>query len=514
MALLPPNMDYSDRDFESLRARLFDLIPSVFPKWTASQVHNFGNLIVEAHCFVGDVLNFYQDQQAPEGRWTTVQMRKNMIALAKLVSEVLFGRVAATADVTLTITNAADLTGLVVPVATPVVVGTTAITSPVNGEIQDVISFDLSLGETSKTFGWEHSETQTPYTVASSGKATQKILLPFSPVLVQSVGVSTPTQGPWTRVDTFYGTGPNDPVFKALLDQNDYCQVVFGNGKNGVVPVGNVTHVYKTGGGPSGNVEAGSLTKIQGDFQDTEGRKAIVVSTNAVDAEGGLGREEVEAGRERIPRSVRVSDRTVAREDYEINAERVEEVGRSLMLTSNEDPTILENRGKLFIIPKTGGTPSQSILDDVYQMCTVLFPNTVTFQLDVLAAVYLTVNVEVIIYLQTNRQNSSTWASDAKAAVVEALEDYFEPMLADGTKNTNVDFGYYYRDEDDNPAGEVAWSDVANVIRDQRTYVRKIDPGPNGLLLNGLRGDIGISNWLFPELGTVKVINGATGTEI
>ena len=83
MAILPPSTDYSDRDFESLRARLFDLIRSVYPKWTADQVQNFGNLITEAHCFVGDVVNFYQAQQAPEGRWSTVQMRKNIVPVTK-----------------------------------------------------------------------------------------------------------------------------------------------------------------------------------------------------------------------------------------------------------------------------------------------------------------------------------------------------------------------------------------------------------------------------------------------
>ncbi len=34
MALLPDSVDYTDRDFDSIRARLIALLKSVFPDWT------------------------------------------------------------------------------------------------------------------------------------------------------------------------------------------------------------------------------------------------------------------------------------------------------------------------------------------------------------------------------------------------------------------------------------------------------------------------------------------------
>jgi hypothetical protein len=509
MTLFPSSLDYSDRDFESLNARVFDLITSVFPTWTADQVHNFGNVLVDSFCFVGDVLNFYQDQQAREGRFEFVQLRRNMQALAKLINYYLPGRQAATADVVLTITNPDQLTGTVSAAITPTILGTRAVTDPVRGEIQGAVTFNIGAGEIEKTFSWEHSITQTPFVVASSGKANQRILAPFGPFLEGTDEVDTPTQGPWVRVDSLYGSGPNDPHYRLLLDQNDRGEFVFGDGKNGVVPVGDITMDYKTGGGPNGNVEAGSLTKLETSFADTEGNTAHVVATNAVDAEGGLGREEVEAARINAPESLRVLTRTVAREDYEINAKRVPAVGRALMLTSNEDVGISENRGKLFIIPATGGDASQVILDAVDNIITVLYPKTVTFQVDVLTAVYLQISVEARIYLRHGVQ-----PSDAKKAVNDALEDFFEPMLANGTENPNVDFGWNYKDVDDNPAGEIAWSDVFNVVRDLTTYIRKVDAGSTGFLLNGLRTDVYIPNWKFPSLGQVTVINGDDGTEI
>ncbi len=509
MSILPASMDYSDKDFESLRARIFDLIRSVYPNWTADAIGNFGNILVEGFCFVGDVLNFYQDQQAREGRFGHVQLRKNMIALAKLIGYELPGATAATCDVELTITNADQLVGIVTPSKTPVVVGSRAITSPVKGELQGSVVFDLSSGETSKVFSWRHSITQTPYVVASTGKADQRILMPFGPFLQNTDAVETPTQGPWEKVDSFFNSGPNDAHYRVEVDQNDRAEFIFGDNKNGVIPVGNITCRYEIGGGIAGNVEADALQKVEGTFVDSIGNAAYVTATNAVDAEGGAPREEVEAARVNAPESLRVLSRTVAREDYEINAKRVPGVGRTLMLTSNEEVSIGENRGKLFVIPTTGGTPSSAMIDDVKTMVTITYPNTVTFQLEVLPAVYKAIDVRAVVYLRNNIA-----ASVARAAIVNALEDFFEPMLADGTANPNVDFGWNYKDADDNPAGEVAWSDVFNIVRDLTQYLRKVDAGSSGFTLNGVRDDISIPNWQFPALGNVVIINGDNGTEL
>jgi len=506
-AILPPNIDYSDRDFDSLRARVFDLISSVFPTWTDDAVANFGNVLIEGFCFVGDVLNYYQDNQAREGRFAFVKLRRNMIALTKLIGYTLPGATAATADVTLTVTNPEQLTGAVVPSKTPVIVSTKAITNPIRGEIQDTISFNLDMGQTELTVSWEHSITQSPFVVASSGKADQRILMPFGPFLQNSDSVQTDAQSPWIRVNSFLNSGPNDFHYVISVDQNERAEFRFGDGKTGAIPVGNITMGYKTGGGVSGNVERDALTKLETAFVDSQGNPAYVVASNVYAAEGGTPRQTVNGARLQAPESLRVQNRTVAREDYEINAKRVDSVGRALYLTSDQEPSISENRGKLFVIPTSGGVASQQMLDEVFEMCSVIYPKTVTHQLEVLPAVYKTIDVVAVIYLQPKQV-----PSEAKAAVIAALEDFFEPMLADLTPNPNVDFGYYYRDEDNNSAPEVAWSDVFNVVRDLKQYVRKINP--NSCTLNGLVSDVQFSTWMFPTLGEVTVINGIDNTEI
>src|SRR5574341_105908 len=112
MALLAQATDYTDKDFDSLRLRLQNLVRSVFPEWTDFNVASFGNLLLELYAFVGDVLGFYQDNQARESRIATATQRKNLIALTKLLGFRPAGARAATADVTFTLaaTPAAPVT--------------------------------------------------------------------------------------------------------------------------------------------------------------------------------------------------------------------------------------------------------------------------------------------------------------------------------------------------------------------------------------------------------------------
>src|SRR5699024_3662003 len=54
--ILPPSPDYTDKDFDSLRARLIALIRSVFPDWSDFSGASFGNVLLEMYAFVGDII--------------------------------------------------------------------------------------------------------------------------------------------------------------------------------------------------------------------------------------------------------------------------------------------------------------------------------------------------------------------------------------------------------------------------------------------------------------------------
>lgn len=87
----------------------------------------------------------------------------------------------------------------------------------------------------------------------------------------------------------------------------------------------------QTGGGAAGNVNAGTLTKLDGSFTDDNGGPVSVSATNPQPASGGTERQSIPQIQAPAPESIRVLSRTVSREDLEHNGPR------ALMLTSNED---------------------------------------------------------------------------------------------------------------------------------------------------------------------------------
>lgn len=349
----------------------------------------------------------------------------------------------------------------------------------------------------------EHSESQEKL-FASTGLPNQEVALPASPYLDASAAVAA-GNGDYVEVQNFLGSTATDKHFTVVVDQNDRAAIRFGNGVNGSIPSGTITVRYKSGGGAKGNVNAGTLKKLDGPFTDADGDPVTVSVTNPQPASGGSDRQTVAQIKALAPESIRVLNRTVSREDFEINTRRLSEVARALMLTSNEDAGIGENTGVLFVIPRGGGLPSQALKDAVKDQVTVVFPSTLTFQVSVQDPVYLPVDVQATVFL---RQGANV--AVVRAGILQALADFFAVSLADGTPNPNVEFGFNVKDSEGDPAGEIALSDVFNAVRDV-SGVRKIGDGPDDLLLNGAREDLPIATREFPVLGEVTLINGGTG---
>jgi len=500
MGLLPQATDYTDKDFDSLRLRLQSLVRSAFPDWTDFNVGNFGNILLELYAFVGDVLTFYQDRQARESRLLTATQRKNLIGLCKLLGFRPAGARAATADEVFTLA-APPVADVVLRAGTRVL--TASVTEPVAFQLLADVVIAAGASPAIATGTVEHSEPQDEL-FAATGLPNQEIVLPATPFLDGSA-VVTAGNGSYLEVDNFLGSTATDRHFVVIVDQNDRATLRFGNGINGALPSGTLSVVYKTGGGATGNLNAGTLSKLEGSFTDANGNPVAITATNPQPAAGGTERQTLAQIQALAPESVRVINRTVSREDFEINARRLPAIARALMLTSNEDRGIAANNGILFVVPQGGGLPSQALKDAVLDQVTVVFPCTLTFQVSVQDPVYLLVNVQATIYL---RQGAN--AATVRAAILSALTAFFAVSLPSGSPNPDVDFGWNLKDANGDPAGEVALSDVFDVVRDV-AGVRKIGAGPADFMLNGARADLVLGTREFPALGAVTLLSGDTG---
>jgi hypothetical protein len=500
MAILPPNIDLTDEDFDSLRARLIALIQSVFPDWSDFETASFGNLLIEMYAFVGDVLTFYLDNLARESRLVTATQRKNVIALARMLGYRLHGAGAATAKVAFGLSRV-PTADVVIPAGT--VVRTQEVTEPVRFQLLASVAIPASL-DPPEVFGTvEHSKTYTQL-FDSRGLSGTDLLLDYAPYLDHSA-IVTAGNGAYVEQDSLLNSGPNDRHYMVLVDQNDRATVRFGTGTSGAPPTGTISVVYKTGGGSKGNVDAGRLVVVEGAFSDNHGHPVQVSVTNPEPASGGTERQSVASAKLLAPESLRALNRTVAREDFEINARRVPGVARALMLTSNEDPSIQENSGVLYVVPTGGGMPTPALKNAVFREVTEVRPCTLTFQVSVQNPVYKTVDVEARIYLRQGYDPVSV-----RERIKSRLAEWFRISNPDGTPNANIDFGFNIKDADGNPVGEVALSDVFNVIRDTEG-VRKIGDRHGDLKLNALPADVKLRILELPRLGDVVLRNGDAG---
>ncbi|MFI5301620.1 MAG: baseplate J/gp47 family protein [Polyangiales bacterium] len=504
MALVPPNQDFTSRDFDALRARLIALVQSVFPDWTDFSVASFGNVLIEMYAFVGDVLSFYLDSQARESRLATATQRKNVIALARMLGYRLDGAKAARATVAFSLqaSPGADVT---LPAGT--VVRTQEVTQPVRFEL--VAPVVVAAGASPPlASGVAENSTSCHQRVDARGlgdaSAGVDVTLDRVPYLDGSAHVSA-GNGDFAEVDSLLDSGPNDRDFMVLVDQNDRATLRFGSGVNGAPPTGTIVVRYKTGGGVVGNVDPGRLVVVEGSFADAHGRPARVLVTNQDRAEGGTERQTVAAAKLLAPVSLRALTRSVAREDFEIHARRLPGVARALMLTSNEDPTIPENSGILFIIPTGGGLPTPALKNVVLTQVTETYPCTLTFQVVVQDPIYRPLDISTRVFLRPGAVPSVV-----RDRIRASLAAMFRVTAPDGTPNPSVDFGFNVRDADGNPAGEVAWSDVFDAIC-ETNGVRKMGDGAFDLKINGLPADVQLGLKEFPILRTVTITSGDTG---
>lgn len=89
-------LNYSNKDYESLRRELIARVPQLTDRWTDFNASDLGVVLLELFCGVGDMLAYYLDAQAAEAFLPTARQRQNIINLCKLIHYRLDTPVAAT----------------------------------------------------------------------------------------------------------------------------------------------------------------------------------------------------------------------------------------------------------------------------------------------------------------------------------------------------------------------------------------------------------------------------------
>tara|TARA_Y100000310_G_C20694593_1_gene824664 strand:- start:1390 stop:3615 length:2226 start_codon:yes stop_codon:yes gene_type:complete len=94
-----PKIDYTSKDFTTIRSDLINLIPQVTNKWTDYNASDLGVVLLELFAYMGDIVNTYIDRIANESYLSTAQSRQSIAELVKMLGYELSPMSAAVGDV-------------------------------------------------------------------------------------------------------------------------------------------------------------------------------------------------------------------------------------------------------------------------------------------------------------------------------------------------------------------------------------------------------------------------------
>lgn len=220
---------------------------------------------------------------------------------------------------------------------------------------------------------------------------------------------------PWQLTDSFFNSGPFDPHFTVMIDENDAMTVRFGTGQRGaIVPAGaQVKAIYRVGLGRAGNVGPGALTV------PVTSVAAIAAVSNPFAAEGGAERETLDEAKISGPGRVITQARAVTLQDYELLAKAFPGVAkaRARVALRGGYKVVQVN-----VVPEDAGSvpppmPSADLKASLRQELESRQPVNRMAGVDVRDPTYVPIDISVDAHIRADAS-----ASAVKAAVLAVLE--------------------------------------------------------------------------------------------
>jgi hypothetical protein len=338
------NLDYTDRDYDSIYARLVAAIQSdpVLRDAIDLQGGSPDRLFLVALATQGDRLSYLLNAAANETFLVRARQRDSIIDHARALAYEL--ATAQPARTTLRfILRRTPPEGFTLRAGQVVQSDDGTVSFELDAD-RDVLP-DAGSVDVTATEGRTLTERFVGV-LAAEAPTGQRITLGEAPVII-AAGVAgrfevTVDGVAWERVEHFLDSLPYSRHFRVERDADDRATVIFGDGATGARPgAGSTVQVtYRVGGGIRGNVRRGRLTRLVGAVLTPRGTAVDLAVSNPFDVDTGLDRESVAHARAAAPAALRSTNRSVSREDFALHAEEVPGVVRALCVTRNQDPTL------------------------------------------------------------------------------------------------------------------------------------------------------------------------------
>ena len=335
---LPPAIDYTNKDYASLRQAMLELARYRLPEWTDLSPSDPGVLLVDLFAYMGDIILYYQDRIASELFLHSAAERRSVLNHLRLIGYELSPAMPASATIALTFNAPAQNDPGKVTVPSGAQFATKANGNP--PQIFEYLGPDLTIDLRSAQVqaapgnkvtypSLPLTQSQTVRQVAlgsSTGEPNQSFRIAQSPLTPGTILVEV-NEGagfkPWNRRENllyFAGddgrvtlAGPGSRDFMVRYDEDAIAWVVFGDGVYGAIPPrgnNNIRASFRVGGGAAGNVPAGAIS-------DAKTRIAgLTAVSNPLPAMGGVDPESTDHAVRFGPLAFRSGQRAVTLNDF------------------------------------------------------------------------------------------------------------------------------------------------------------------------------------------------------
>ncbi len=407
-------IDYTSRDFASIRADLVARTQDALPEWNSSSTSDLLMVILEQFAYIGDVQHFYIDRAAAESFLSTAALRSSVLNIAEMLDYTPIAQQAAT--VTLTFTTNANVGTVTIPA------GTQVATAPLNGNQPVYFETDAALvidtaSAQSGTIPATEGRTVTAEAVGSSTGAGNQVFPLAYPRAVHGSWRVFVADGPpdlngnatvteWTYVRRLPLASGVEPVFTVWQNERGASFVAFGDGSTGKIPtIGAAVYVtYRYGMGSTGNVGLAAVRDLVNTITNVTG------VTNTTTGSGGSDPETIEQMRRSIPRSVRAIERAVTLDDFESLALQVPGIAKASAVASNSANV------DLWVKPNGGAALTADQAQDVSDY----FATRTLIGTELLVHEALTKAINVTVELEVNPKYSRTAVQAAVGLAIKA----------------------------------------------------------------------------------------------
>jgi len=339
---MPAQVDYTSREYNSIRYDLIQIVKSRIPTWIEDQysTSDFTLALVEAFSYLGDLISYYIDRAVNEATIATATQLNTLLNFAELAGYKPSGPTPGFTSLTFKNTSAYPLDLPVGTQATAILKGgnftqawyetTQPISNLAAGASASVIAIE---GKTSSG-GLDSNNNILPKSLgSSSGLAYQTFTIPDPGVVDSSVDVyvgQASAFSKWTYIWNLVEAGPDDSVFSTRFNSDGTTSIMFGDGVNGAAPASgsSVSVTYRYSVGAAGNVDSGQINTISyipGIGLNPSSTLATV--SNSTPVYGGNDGDNLALIRKNIGKALASRGRATTLTDYENLAHMVPGVG-------------------------------------------------------------------------------------------------------------------------------------------------------------------------------------------